>query len=375
MSCLFNKFGSNWKPNHLLFKTCRPKSTVRDKFREIVQSGPDLSDFINETPVTSENYSGKLRRAKGEEDRLRLPPWLKTKIPTGENFSKIKEQLRDLNLHTVCEEARCPNIGECWGGGKHGTATATIMLLGDTCTRGCRFCSVKTSRAPPPPDPNEPVNTAKAIASWGLDYIVLTSVDRDDLEDGGSAHFAETVVEIKQRNPNIMIECLVPDFRGSADNVKTIVDSGLDVFAHNIETVEKLTPFVRDRRANYRQTMSVLHKAKEFNPQLITKSSIMLGLGETDEQIEQTFKDLKESLVDCVTLGQYMQPTKRHLKVVEYVTPEKFKHWQEVGDKMGFMYTASGPLVRSSYKAGEFFIGNVLKKRKEVQESKISDTT
>ncbi|KAL4142693.1 hypothetical protein QTP88_005103 [Uroleucon formosanum] len=375
MSCLFNKFGSNWKPYHLLSKTCRHKSTVRDKFREIIQSGPDLSEFISETPITSENYSGKLRRAKGEEDRLRLPPWLKTKIPTGENFSKIKEQLRDLNLHTVCEEARCPNIGECWGGGKHGTATATIMLLGDTCTRGCRFCSVKTSRAPPPPDPNEPINTAKAIASWGLDYIVLTSVDRDDLEDGGSAHFAETVVEIKQRNPNIMIECLVPDFRGSADNIKTIVDSGLDVFAHNIETVEKLTPFVRDRRANYRQTMSVLHKAKEFNPQLITKSSIMLGLGETDQQIEQTFKDLKESLVDCVTLGQYMQPTKRHLKVVEYVTPEKFKHWQEVGNKMGFLYTASGPLVRSSYKAGEFFIGNVLKKRKEVQEYKNCDTT
>ncbi|CAH1724633.1 hypothetical protein AGLY_001936 [Aphis glycines] len=376
MSCLINKFGSNWKPNFLLFKTFRSKSTtVKDKFREIIQSGPDLSDFINETPITSQNYSGKLRREKGEEDRLRLPPWLKTKIPTGENFSKIKEQLRDLNLHTVCEEARCPNIGECWGGGKHGTATATIMLLGDTCTRGCRFCSVKTSRAPPPPDPNEPVNTAKAIASWGLDYIVLTSVDRDDLEDGGSAHFAETVVEIKNRNPNIMIECLVPDFRGSAENIKTIVDSGLDVFAHNIETVEKLTPFVRDRRANYRQTMAVLRKAKDFDPQLITKSSIMLGLGETDEQVEQTFKDLKESLVDCVTLGQYMQPTKRHLKVVEYVTPEKFKHWQEVGDKMGFMYTASGPLVRSSYKAGEFFIGNVLKKRKEAQESKNFKTT
>lgn len=375
MSCLFNKFGSNWKPNHLLFKICRFKSTVRDKFHEVIQNGPDLSDFINKSPITSENYSGKLRRAKGEEDRLRLPPWLKTKIPTGKNFSKIKEQLRDLNLHTVCEEARCPNIGECWGGGKHGTATATIMLLGDTCTRGCRFCSVKTSRAPPPPDPNEPINTAKAIASWGLDYIVLTSVDRDDLEDGGSAHFAKTVVEIKYRNPNIMIECLVPDFRGSANNVKTIVDSGLDVFAHNIETVEKLTPFVRDRRANYRQTLSVLHKAKEFNPQLITKSSIMLGLGETDEQIEQTFKDLKESLVDCVTLGQYMQPTKRHLKVIEYVTPKKFKYWQEIGEKMGFLYTASGPLVRSSYKAGEFFIGNVLKKGKEALESKNSDTT
>lgn len=290
---------------------------------------------------------------------MRLPPWLKTNIPTGSNFARIRDQLRQLNLHTVCEEARCPNIGECWGGGKHGSATATIMLLGDTCTRGCRFCSVKTSRAPPPPDPSEPVNTATAIATWGLDYVVLTSVDRDDLPDGGSHHFAETVQEIKRQNSNILVECLVPDFRGDLDAVNTIVNSGLDVYAHNIETVESLTPYVRDRRAHYRQSLLVLTAAKEVNPDLITKSSIMLGLGETDEQVQQTLRDLKAAGVDCVTLGQYMQPTKRHLKVVEYITPSKFQQWEEVGNSMGFLYTASGPLVRSSYKAGEFFITSI----------------
>lgn len=347
------------------------KKSQLDSLREKVLNGPSLQDFINDpNPVLKDDteewdeYNGKLKRDKGEEQRLRLPPWLKRTIPMGKNYSKIKEQLRGLNLHTVCEEARCPNIGECWGGGEHGTQTATIMLLGDTCTRGCRFCSVKTSRNPPPPDPNEPVNTAKAIASWGLDYIVLTSVDRDDLPDGGSNHFAETVREIKNRNKNILVECLCPDFRGDLKQVKTIVDSGLDVYAHNIETVEKLTPFVRDRRAQYRQSLYTLENVKKMNPDLITKSSIMLGLGETDEEVETTMKELRDAGVDCVTLGQYMQPTKRHLKVVEYVTPAKFKHWETAGQNMGFLYVASGPLVRSSYKAGEFFIASILKNRK-----------
>lgn len=349
-------------------KEIRCKSNL-ESLREKILSGPSLQEFIKDpTPKLNENvyenYEGKLKRETGEGGRLRLPPWLKTKIPMGKNFAHLKEQLRELKLHTVCEEARCPNIGECWGGGEHGTTTATIMLLGDTCTRGCRFCSVKTSRAPPPPDKNEPLNTAKAIASWGLDYIVLTSVDRDDLEDGGSNHFAETVREIKKRNTNILVECLVPDFQGNKSLVKNIVDSGLDVYAHNIETVERLTPFVRDRRAQYRQSLSTLKSAKSFQPNLITKSSIMLGLGESDEEVQQTLMDLKESGVDCVTLGQYMQPTKRHLKVVEYVTPEKYKHWETIGTQMGFLYVASGPLVRSSYKAGEFFIASILKNRK-----------
>jgi len=272
--------------------------------------------------------------------------------------------------------------------------------MGDTCTRGCRFCSVKTARAPPPLDPNEPENTAKAIAAWGLDYVVLTSVDRDDLNDGGSVHISQTVQQLKQHIPKLLVEVLSPDFRGNLDHVATVVSSGLDVFAHNVETVERLTPFVRDPRAKYRQTMTVLEHAKIVKPNVVTKSSIMLGLGESDDEVLQTmtgesqnitkivykliflclqyldqilillsprflFSDLRTVGVDCLTLGQYMQPTKRHLKVVEYVTPEKFLHWQNKGADLGFLYTASGPLVRSSYKAGEFFIKNIVEKRQE----------
>lgn len=294
----------------------------------------------------------------------RLPEWLKTEIPSGKNFGEIKRDLRGLKLHTVCEEARCPNIGDCWGGGEHQTATATIMLMGDECTRGCRFCSVKTNRTPKPLDPHEPEHTSEAISRWGLDYVVLTSVDRDDLADGGSNHFAETIRKIKQKAPQILVECLTGDFRGDLKGVETVAQSGLDVYAHNIETVEALTPFVRDRRAGFRQSISVLKHAKTVKPDLITKTSIMLGCGETDEEVLQTLKDLREADVDCVTLGQYMRPTKRHMKVHEYVTPEKFKHWETTGMEMGFKYVASGPLVRSSYKAGEFYISNILKKRK-----------
>jgi len=341
-------------------------SSRREEVKARVADGPDLEDFIAgvvERDQTYKDYEGKLKLDTGEK-RLRLPPWLKTEIPVGKNFSKLKNDLRGLKLATVCEEARCPNIGECWGG-ESGTATATIMLMGDTCTRGCRFCSVKTSRAPPPLDPDEPSNTAEAVAEWGLDYVVLTSVDRDDLEDAGSAHIASTIRQIKTRKPELMVECLTPDFAGRLASVEEVADSGLDVFAHNIETVERLTPFVRDRRATYRQTLAVHKHAKDFRPSLVTKSSIMLGLGETDEEVEQTMLDLRDVGVDCLTLGQYMQPTKRHLKVREYVTPAKFAEWEEVGKKLGFLYTASGPLVRSSYKAGEFFIKNIIQKRQE----------
>jgi len=297
-------------------------------------------------------------------DRLRLPSWLKREIPKGDNYFRLKNDLKKLNLSTVCQEAKCPNIGECWGK----TSTATIMLMGDTCTRGCRFCSVKTSRKPPPLDPEEPVNVAKAIGLWGLDYVVLTTVDRDDLPDGGANHFASTVKHLKKFSPNIMVECLAGDFGGNIDMVKIVAQSGLDVFAHNIETTEKFTPFVRDMRAGYRQSLKVLESAKEFGNEhtrsradlnknkFLTKSSIMLGFGESDADIKQTLKDLRLANVDCVTLGQYMQPTKRHLKVKEYVTPEKFLEWKEYGDQLGFLYTASGPLVRSSYKAGEYLL-------------------
>ncbi|XP_077966800.1 lipoyl synthase, mitochondrial-like [Styela clava] len=334
--------------------------------KSAIANGPGLEDFVSgsiEEGDAWQHYTGDLVRTKGIK-RLKLPPWLKTKFPQGENYKKLKSDLRKLKLSTVCEEARCPNIGECWGGGEHGTATATIMLMGDTCTRGCRFCSVKTARNPPPPDPMEPESTARAISEWGLDYVVLTSVDRDDLPDGGAEHFSNTVKNIKSFINSIFVECLTPDFRGDKNSIETLATSGLDVYAHNIECVRDLTWLVRDPRATYDQSLSVLSHAKSVNQNILTKSSIMLGFGETDEEVLQALKDLRSAEVDCVTLGQYMQPTKRHVKVKEYVTPEKFKHWEDVGKDLGFLYTASGPLVRSSYKAGEFFIKNLLDKRK-----------
>lgn len=340
-------------------------STLNDRKKDLKEDGLNLQDFISGELSEKnkwEEYKGNLKREKGE--RLRLPPWLKTEIPIGKNYNKLKNTLRELNLHTVCEEARCPNIGECWGGGEYATATATIMLMGDTCTRGCRFCSVKTARRPPPLDPDEPYNTAKAIAAWGLDYVVLTSVDRDDIPDGGAEHFAKTVSNLKERSSKILVECLTPDFRGDLAAVEKIALSGLDVYAHNVETVRELQRHVRDPRANFDQSLSVLRHAKKVKSSVLTKTSIMLGLGETDTQMQATLTELRDSGVDCLTLGQYMQPTKRHLKVEEYVTPEKFAYWEKVGQEMGFIYTASGPLVRSSYKAGEFFLKNLLEKRK-----------
>ncbi|XP_076868729.1 lipoyl synthase, mitochondrial [Brachyhypopomus gauderio] len=358
---------SRFEGTHLAIRASTSASTShtqQDTKKQIKEDGLDLHDFVSgELSDKSrwEEYRGTLKRQKGE--RLRLPPWLKTEIPIGKNYNRLKNNLRELNLHTVCEEARCPNIGECWGGGEYSTATATIMLMGDTCTRGCRFCSVKTARKPPPLDPEEPHNTAKAIAAWGLDYVVLTSVDRDDIADGGAGHFAKTVSSLKERKPSILVECLTPDFRGDLAAVETVVQSGLDVYAHNVETVRELQRYVRDPRANFDQSLSVLCHAKRVKPSVLTKTSIMLGLGETDAEIHTTMKELRDSGVDCLTLGQYMQPTRRHLKVEEYVTPEKFAHWEKVGKEMGFLYTASGPLVRSSYKAGEFFLKNLLQKK------------
>lgn len=226
----------------------------------------------------------------------RLPEWLKTPIPAGnDNFKSIKKDLRGLGLHTVCEEARCPNISECWGGSDKSAATATIMLMGDTCTRGCRFCSVKTNRAPPPLDPHEPENTAEALARWGLGYVVLTSVDRDDLADGGARHFAETIRRIKQKKPSLLVEALTGDFRGDLDQVAVVAESGLDVYAHNIETVEDLTPYVRDRRATFRQSLSVLKHVKDVRGKegIITKTSVMLGLGEQEKEVMDAMTGMK----------------------------------------------------------------------------------
>ena len=237
------------------------------------------------------------------------------------------------------------------------------MLMGDTCTRGCRFCSVKTSRAPPPLDPHEPEHTAEALKRWGLGYVVLTSVDRDDLADGGANHFAETIMKIKSKASHMLVEALTGDYAGDLEMVAKVATSGLDVYAHNVETVEELTPMVRDRRAKFRQSLSVLKHAKEAKEGLITKTSIMLGLGETEAQLWETLKELRNIDVDVVTFGQYMRPTKRHMPVHTYVTPAVFETWRQRALDMGFLYCASGPLVRSSYKAGEAFIENVIKKR------------
>ncbi|KAK6341899.1 hypothetical protein TWF730_001385 [Orbilia blumenaviensis] len=358
-------------------------------FTDKLNSGPSFSDFLStpEPPLSiSESLElnsqsqaqpqappltpGQLNKA----NHVRLPTWLKTSVPIGTNYNKIKSDLRGLNLHTVCEEARCPNIGDCWGGSDKSAATATIMLMGDTCTRGCRFCSVKTNRRPPPLDPHEPEHTAEALKRWGLGYVVLTSVDRDDLADGGAAHFRETIVKIKQKAPHILVEALTGDFAGNLDMVTRVATSGLDVYAHNVETVEALTPYVRDRRATFRQSLSVLSHAKKSQPTLITKTSIMLGLGEQDSEVLDALKELRKVDVDVVTFGQYMRPTKRHMKVEEYVTPEKFEYWKNVAVEMGFLYVASGPLVRSSYKAGEAFIENVLKKRRVSSSSSSSSS-
>lgn len=283
------------------------------------------------------------------------PEWLKVKAPAGENYTRIKSMLSDLKLATVCQEARCPNIGECWSGG-----TATFMLMGDVCTRGCRFCAVKTGNPKGAIDTEEPQKVGSAIAEMGLKYVVLTSVNRDDMEDQGAGHFAETIEVIRKNDPDLIVEVLTPDFKGREDLVAKIVKAKPHVFAHNVETVERLTPKVRDPRAKYNQSLSVLHMVKQQDPTIYTKTSIMLGLGETDEEVTTVLKDLRAIGCDVVTFGQYLQPTKRHLKVLEFISPEKFKQWEQTALSMGFMYCASGPLVRSSYKAGEYFIKGVI---------------
>lgn len=268
------------------------KPRPRTKFSDRLNSGPAFGEFVanpKDEPMTPADML-ELRTAMvgpaGKQKQItRLPSWLKTPIPDSSNYKKIKQDLRGLNLHTVCEEARCPNISDCWGGDNKNAATATIMLMGDTCTRGCRFCSVKTSRAPPPLDPHEPENTAEALRRWGLGYVVLTSVDRDDLADGGARHFAETVRKIKHKAPSMLVEALTGDYAGDLDMVAMVAQSGLDVYAHNVETVEALTPFVRDRRAKFRQSLRVLEAAKGAREGVITKTSMMLGLGEKEDQM------------------------------------------------------------------------------------------
>jgi lipoic acid synthetase len=291
--------------------------------------------------------------------RRRKPEWLKSRPPSGERFAEIKRTLRDRNLHTVCEEANCPNLGDCWSG-RDGPGTATFMLMGERCSRGCNFCDVETGGMEPL-DPEEPDNVASAVDEIGLDYVVLTSVDRDDLPDGGASHFAATIRAIKRHDPEILVEALIPDFEGDVDAVDRIIDAGTDVIAHNVETVDRLQWPVRDRRAGYEQSLSVLERIADA-PDVYAKTSLMLGVGEYDHEVYRALSDLREIGVDIVTFGQYLQPSRSHLEVFEYVHPDVFDVWKAVAEEeFGFLYCASGPMVRSSFKAGEFFVEALLR--------------
>ena len=290
------------------------------------------------------------------------PDWLKVKVPAGKTVARLEGLLRERNLHTVCEEARCPNMGECWDSG-----TATFMVLGDTCTRGCRFCAVKTHAQGNPVDHDEPEKVAEACEAMALKYVVLTMVDRDDLDDGGSAHVAATIQAIKRRDPNMLVEALVGDFQGRRDQIEGVLKGKPDVFAHNVETVLRLTPRVRDHRCSYIRSLQVLKSAKEIVPGIVTKSSLMLGLGESERELEQAMDDLREHDVDVVTFGQYLRPSLLHLPVREHVTPARFAALEQRAQKKGFLYVASGPLVRSSYKAAEFYIAGMLRQRKDLE--------
>lgn len=279
----------------------------------------------------------------------RKPEWLKVRLPSGTNYEKLRSIVKERGLHTVCQEAMCPNIAECWGVG-----TATFMILGDTCTRGCRFCNVKTG-LPNAIDPLEAIKLAKSIEDLGLNYTVITCVDRDDLPDGGALQMAEAIRAIHHRTPHVKVEVLTSDYRGDVAALRTVIDADPEVFAHNIETTRALTPHVRDRRCGYDQSLNVLANAKAMRPQKFTKSSIMLGLGESDEDVLQTASDLRNVGVDIITFGQYLQPTHRHLKVVEFVSPEKFRWFAQAVKPLGFHQVVSGPLVRSSYHAEQAF--------------------
>lgn len=283
------------------------------------------------------------------------PQWLRARMPGGERFDAVRKNVKDHKLSTVCQESHCPNIGECWNNG-----TATIMVMGAVCTRACRFCAVDTGNPKGWLDQDEPENTAKSVELMGLRYIVLTSVDRDDLDDGGAAHYAACVAAIKQRTPEVAVEALTPDFDAVMDDVEKVVDSGLDVFAQNVETVERLTERVRDPRAGYEKTLSVLAHAKRHRPDVLTKTSLMLGLGETDEEILETMDDLLAIGVDILTLGQYLRPTPNHLPVERYVTPDEFNRYRDIGLEKGFLEVPSGPMVRSSYRADRVFEKNNL---------------
>ena len=296
------------------------------------------------------------------------PGWLKVRAPRGENYTRLKRTLRELELYTVCEEAHCPNVGECWG---HGTAT--VMLLGHMCTRGCRFCAVTSGNPRGAVDPREPEHTARAIAELGLKYVVLTMVDRDDLLDGGAAHVARTVRALHQGQPSLLVEALTGDFGGRLRDVHTVVDAGPNVFAHNVEVVRRLTPLVRDRRCAYDLSLDVLRAAKDRAPERFVKSSLMVGIGESDDEVLEALADLRRAGVDIVTLGQYLRPSARHTEVQRWVSPDQFERFGSEAARLGFAYAASGPLVRSSYHAAEAFVAAATEPRKSAGGSNSAD--
>ncbi|MFP4129993.1 MAG: lipoyl synthase [Halorhodospira sp.] len=289
----------------------------------------------------------------GGAPRGRKPEWLKARAPGGEAYRRVRRIVHEHRLSTVCEESHCPNLGECWS---HGTAT--FMVLGSVCTRTCRFCSVDTGNPHGRVDPEEPAHCAESVRLMGLRYVVLTSVDRDDLPDGGAGHYAACIRAIKAESPDTAVEALTPDFRGDLEAVRTVVDTGLEVFAHNVEVVPRISPQVRDPRAGYQQSLEVLAAAKRMRPGVVTKSSLMVGVGETDDELLAAFDDLRHAGVDIVTLGQYLQPTRNHMPVDRYVPPQAFEALRQAGLERGFREVVAGPLVRSSYRADRALEGN-----------------
>lgn len=307
--------------------------------------------------VTDAGFSaiknGVKRRDAAARPARGKPPWLRARLPGGGRFSAVKKTVRRHRLSTVCEESMCPNLGECWSNG-----TATIMVMGSVCTRACRFCAVDTGNPSGWLDAEEPDNCARTVRLMNLRYVVITSVDRDDLDDGGAGHYARCVRAVKRENPDTAVEALTPDFQGRLHDVETVVGSGLDVFAQNVETVERLTHPVRDTRAGYRQSLNVLAHAKACMPGLLTKTSLMVGLGETQDEIRQAMDDMRRAQVDILTLGQYLQPTRHHLPVQRYVHPHEFDRYREQGLERGFLEVVAGPMVRSSYRADRVLEGN-----------------
>jgi lipoic acid synthetase len=283
-----------------------------------------------------------------KRDYLKKPDWLKIKIPSGDEFKEVYGLLKKYNLSTVCQEARCPNMHECWS-----KKSATVMILGKMCTRACRFCAVETGNPHGQIDPEEPEHVAEVIKILGLKYVVITSVDRDDLEDFGSSHYAQTIKSIKEKNPNTKVEALIPDFSLQEKYLKQVVRAQPFVIGHNVETVKKLTPYIRDRRCGYEKSLNVLRIIKKISSNIYTKSGFMIGLGEEKDEIVETLRDLKNVQVDVVTIGQYLQPTKKHHVVQKYYTPEEFDEFKKIGEDIGIQHILSGPLVRSSYHASE----------------------